>query len=170
EAARTSAALRARCGPGDLLRYARADRAARGASGVSGRRSTAAQSEREGGAAVERRRGLAGGRGGESVGLFQGDGAVAYRQCTHQASPLYGTEKTVMRHPVETDLALFAGRDLGFISEWQIRRHVSLCDECRATVDAFESLQSETAGLGDLPAEIAWNRMALEMKANIRLG
>ena len=75
-----------------------------------------------------------------------------------------------MKHPVETDLALFAGRDLGLVSEWRVRRHVSRCERCRAGVEAFESLQAETAALGELPAEIGWNRLASEMKANIRLG
>jgi len=75
-----------------------------------------------------------------------------------------------MKHPVEADLALFAGRDLNFLSEWRVGRHVSGCGECRATVEAFEALRSETATLGELPPEIAWNRLASEMKANIRLG
>ena len=56
-----------------------------------------------------------------------------------------------MKHPVEADLALFAGRDLNFLSEWRVGRHVSGCGECRATVESFESLRSETATLGDLP-------------------
>ena len=75
-----------------------------------------------------------------------------------------------MKHPVEADLALFAGHDLTFISEWRIRRHVSGCQQCRAAVDAFEALQSEVAKLGELPAEIGWTGLAAEMKANIRLG
>ena len=75
-----------------------------------------------------------------------------------------------MKHPVESDLALFAGRDLSFISEWRIRRHLAGCEQCRAGVAAFESLQRETASLGELPSDLAWNRLASEMKANIRLG
>ena len=75
-----------------------------------------------------------------------------------------------MKHPNEADLALFAGRDLNFVFEWRIGRHVSRCEQCRGTVDAFVSLRSETATLGELPAGIAWNRLASEMKANIRLG
>jgi len=75
-----------------------------------------------------------------------------------------------MKHPVEGDLALLAGRDLGFISDWRIRRHVAHCEQCRATVREFEGLQAETAGLAALPPDIGWNRLASEMKANIRLG
>ncbi len=75
-----------------------------------------------------------------------------------------------MKHPNEANLALFAGRDVNFVSGWRIGRHVSRCSQCRGTVDAFVSLRSETAGLNELPASIAWNRLASEMKANIRLG
>ncbi len=75
-----------------------------------------------------------------------------------------------MKHPDEADLALFAGHDLSFLMDWRIGRHVSRCEQCRGTVDAFVLLRSETAGLGELPPGIAWNRLASEMKANIRLG
>ena len=75
-----------------------------------------------------------------------------------------------MKHPDEGTLALFAGHDLNFLMDWRIGRHVAGCEQCRGTVDAYVSLRSETAGLGELPADIAWNRLAAEMKANIRLG
>ncbi len=75
-----------------------------------------------------------------------------------------------MKHPAESDLALFAGHDLSFVSEWRIGRHVTQCGECRAAVDAFVALRSEVAPLGQLPDDLGWNRLASEMKANIRLG
>jgi hypothetical protein len=75
-----------------------------------------------------------------------------------------------MKHPDEADLALFAGHDLNFVSKWRIGRHVSRCEQCREAVEAFNSLRIQTAALGELPAGIAWNRLASEMKANIRLG
>ena len=75
-----------------------------------------------------------------------------------------------MKHPAETDLALYAGHDLGFVAEWRIGRHLASCGECRATVDAFGSLRSEIAPLGELPEDLGWTRLASEMKANIRLG
>jgi hypothetical protein len=75
-----------------------------------------------------------------------------------------------MKHPAESDLALFAGHDLSFVSEWRIGRHVTRCGECRAAVDAFVALRSELAPLGELPGDLGWNRLASEMKANIRLG
>ena len=75
-----------------------------------------------------------------------------------------------MRHPAEADLALFAGHDLGFVSHWRIDRHVSQCEQCRETVNSFASLRAEIVPLAELPAGLAWNRLAAEMKANIRLG
>lgn len=75
-----------------------------------------------------------------------------------------------MKHPDEADLALHAGHDLGFVKEWRIKRHVSQCEQCRETVEEFASLRSATVQLGELPADINWKRLALEMKANIRLG
>ena len=75
-----------------------------------------------------------------------------------------------MKHPAESDLALFAGHDLSFVSEWRIGRHVARCGECRAAVDAFVALRSAVAPLGELPDDLGWNRLASEMKANIRLG
>lgn len=75
-----------------------------------------------------------------------------------------------MKHPNEADLALFAGHDLNFVSEWRIGRHVARCEQCRETADAFGSLRSDVAVLRELPADITWNRLASEMKANIRLG
>jgi hypothetical protein len=79
-------------------------------------------------------------------------------------------EKAVMKHPNEADLALYAGHDLNFVSEWRVGRHVAQCGDCRDSVDVFRSLRLETVRLGELPADIAWNRLASEMKANIRLG
>ena len=75
-----------------------------------------------------------------------------------------------MKHPVESDLALFAGHDLNFVSEWRVGRHVSRCERCRAIVEEFEAQQVDVAGLAELPSNIPWNRLASEMKANIRLG
>ncbi len=75
-----------------------------------------------------------------------------------------------MNHPSETRLALFAGHDLSFISEWRVGRHVARCEQCREIVDAFAALRTEAAALGELPREISWPRLASEMKANIRVG
>jgi hypothetical protein len=75
-----------------------------------------------------------------------------------------------MKHPAESELALFAGRDLGWVTGWRVGRHVRECEQCRGAVDGYRSLRSEISTLGELPAQVDWNRLASEMKANIRLG
>jgi len=74
-----------------------------------------------------------------------------------------------MTHPSESVLALFAGQDLGWFAQWRTRRHVAHCRECRAEVQAFVSLSESLAAL-DEPPPVSWNRLAAEMRANIRLG
>ena len=74
-----------------------------------------------------------------------------------------------MKHPDQATLALQAGGDLGWISRWRVARHLSQCDRCRDEVDAFTALREISPELGEIP-EVPWNRLAAEMKANIRLG
>ncbi len=74
-----------------------------------------------------------------------------------------------MKHPTESTLALYAGQDLGPFARWRTARHLAACPDCRGEVTAYSALRQETAGLNELPG-IAWNRLAAEMKANIRLG
>lgn len=80
----------------------------------------------------------------------------------------------MMRHPSETQIVLFAGRDLSRWERWRLARHIRHCSECRQQVQALHesrqqlrSLASETA---DLPAGLNWNRLAQEMTGNIRVG
>jgi anti-sigma factor RsiW len=74
-----------------------------------------------------------------------------------------------MKHPNEASLALFAGGELGRLRRWRIERHVNACAECRRDISDFSALRAEAVALAELP-EIAWNPVAAEMKANIRLG
>lgn len=74
-----------------------------------------------------------------------------------------------MTHPAPSTLAVYAGQDLGWFRRWSTARHLSHCQECRIQVHAFTAVSEELAGLNELPA-IAWNRLAADMKANIRLG
>jgi anti-sigma factor RsiW len=74
-----------------------------------------------------------------------------------------------MKHPSQARLALHAGGDLGFFARWRTERHLASCDECRAELTSFESMREILPDLGEIP-EIPWNRLAAEMKANIRLG
>jgi hypothetical protein len=74
-----------------------------------------------------------------------------------------------MRHPSQATLALHAGGDLAWFASWRTERHVSQCSQCREEIAAFEGLREALPGLVETP-EIPWNRLAAEMKANIRLG
>lgn len=74
-----------------------------------------------------------------------------------------------MTHPTQETLALHAGGDLGWIARWRTNRHLSRCERCREEVASFSGLREVLPDLNEIP-EIAWNRLATEMKANIRLG
>ena len=75
----------------------------------------------------------------------------------------------MVAHPSELDLALFAGGELGRWKQWRVERHLAGCDECRRDISDFSALRVESAALAGLP-EISWDRLAADMKANIRLG
>jgi anti-sigma factor RsiW len=74
-----------------------------------------------------------------------------------------------MKHPSQTTLALHAGGDLGRFARWRLDRHLADCDQCREEVAAFGDVREMLPELDEMP-EVAWNRLAAEMKANIRLG
>jgi hypothetical protein len=74
-----------------------------------------------------------------------------------------------MKHPNQATLALHAGGDLGRIARWRTGRHVARCERCREEMAAFEGMRQALPDLAEMP-EINWNRLAAEMKANIRLG
>ena len=74
-----------------------------------------------------------------------------------------------MKHPDQASLALHAGGDLGFFARWRVERHLAGCDRCRDEVDAFAATREIIPDLAEIP-EVPWNRLAAEMRANIRLG
>ncbi len=75
----------------------------------------------------------------------------------------------MMKHPSQTNLALFAGGELGRWTRWSVERHVGICGECRRDISDFSALRAEAAVLAELP-EVSWAALAADMKANIRLG
>lgn len=76
-----------------------------------------------------------------------------------------------MKHPSTAKLALYAGGDLAWIAALRVRFHLSRCGRCRQQVRAFAELRGQIASAArELPPEIDWNRLAAEMRANIRLG
>jgi hypothetical protein len=74
-----------------------------------------------------------------------------------------------MKHPNQATLALHAGRDLGLWARWNTQRHLSKCGVCRDEVAAFAGVREIIPELARIP-EVPWNRLAAEMRANIRLG
>jgi len=74
-----------------------------------------------------------------------------------------------MTHPNREALALHAGGDLGALARWRTERHISHCERCREEVAQYRRIRTIVPDLAEIP-EIPWNRLAAEMKANIRLG
>jgi hypothetical protein len=71
-------------------------------------------------------------------------------------------------HPNEMDLALLASGDVGRIQRFSLDRHLRNCSECSQKVEQFENLRANF--ILPEPADLSWNRLASEMRANIRLG
>jgi anti-sigma factor RsiW len=77
----------------------------------------------------------------------------------------------MMTHPVETQLALYTGGELGIAERWSVRRHLTKCPQCRRDVAAFTEQRRKIENLkAELPPELNWNRLADEMAGNIRVG
>jgi hypothetical protein len=79
-----------------------------------------------------------------------------------------------VRHPGQTQIALFAGGDLGRWERWRIRRHLAHCSGCqqeaRILRDASDRLRELTTEMPELPNGLSWNRLAQEMSGNISVG
>lgn len=71
-----------------------------------------------------------------------------------------------MKHLTETELALMAGDDCRWLESLRLGRHLRDCAECQEQVELFSALRREQMPL----PELDWNSLALEMRANIRLG
>ena len=60
-----------------------------------------------------------------------------------------------MRHPSETELALFAGGDLNVIRRFQVGRHIRDCARCSRETGAFASVRRELVNeAAQLPAHL----------------
>jgi hypothetical protein len=75
-----------------------------------------------------------------------------------------------MKHPSESDLALFAAGDLGWVKQKLTGRHVSQCGACQSIVVEYSELRPGAQAFPKLPGKLQWSRLASEMSANIRLG
>jgi anti-sigma factor RsiW len=77
----------------------------------------------------------------------------------------------MMRHLMETDLALYASGDLPFWRSALVQLHVRRCDACRGLVEALRADREELRrSSDDLPSNLDWEQLAAEMTANIRVG
>lgn len=74
-----------------------------------------------------------------------------------------------MRHPNQATLALHAGGDLGLFRRWLTARHLAHCPVCSEEIAGFEEMRELLPELAELP-DVSWNRLAAEIKANVRLG
>jgi anti-sigma factor RsiW len=74
-----------------------------------------------------------------------------------------------MKHPSQEILALHAGGDLSWIARWKTARHLAGCERCTLEVAEFGALREVLPELNQIP-EVPWNRIAADMRANIRLG
>jgi hypothetical protein len=79
-----------------------------------------------------------------------------------------------MTHPLQTQIALFAGGDLGRWERWRISRHIANCAPCREEVQALREARNQLRDLAgempELPNALNWDRLADEMTGNIRVG
>ncbi|MBI3667243.1 MAG: zf-HC2 domain-containing protein [Acidobacteria bacterium] len=71
-----------------------------------------------------------------------------------------------LRHPEETDLALFAGGELGPLARWRIEGHLSGCAACRQAVGEFFELRSRAMDLAELPA-LDWSQIAARIHRRV---
>jgi anti-sigma factor ChrR (cupin superfamily) len=75
------------------------------------------------------------------------------------------------KHPSPDQLALHAGGDLPLAARLRLAWHLRVCPRCAAEVRRLAECRSLLArGANELPAGLDWQRLALEMRANIRLG
>ena len=78
----------------------------------------------------------------------------------------------MVKHPEAQELALYVSRDLSAWRNFAVGRHVSACPSCRREVALLGNAASAFASEVDLipGGTAAWDRLAAEMRANIRLG
>jgi hypothetical protein len=76
-----------------------------------------------------------------------------------------------VKHPTESALALYAGRDLGFGLKLRIGAHMRGCGHCRRRVEQYREVRGWLGGQDEeMPAGVDFDVLAAEVKANIRLG
>lgn len=76
------------------------------------------------------------------------------------------------RHPSEADFALLAGGDCGRLQRFRLNGHLARCGDCRDTLASFGELRLAVREFAepDFSNDTDWDRLAAEMRANIRVG
>lgn len=76
-----------------------------------------------------------------------------------------------MKHPSIDQLAMYAGGELAWWTHWTLRRHIGGCAQCQYEVTLFQEAAAAVREEADqMPAGVQWDRLAAEMRANVRLG
>jgi hypothetical protein len=76
-----------------------------------------------------------------------------------------------MKHPTDSELALYAGGDLPAVEKWRVQYHLHVCDSCRGEVDGFRAASLDLKNVTSrMPLHLNWERVSAEMTANIHLG
>lgn len=76
-----------------------------------------------------------------------------------------------MRHPVESEIALYSAGDLPLWRGAVVRLHVSGCATCQDRIGAYRTDRLSVRELAvDMPTGVNWDRLAAEMSANVRVG
>lgn len=73
-------------------------------------------------------------------------------------------------HIPPTDLALYAGGDLPWWQQLRVAWHLRNCARCRSEVEAFRRALAALREHGLEAADLDWEPLEAEMRANIRLG
>jgi hypothetical protein len=74
-------------------------------------------------------------------------------------------------HPNENQISLYAGGELTLLERFRADLHIRGCESCRAKVDSLRCGIAELrSAAGELPENLNWDRLAMEMTGNIRVG
>lgn len=76
-----------------------------------------------------------------------------------------------MTHLADATLALYAGKELDWLTRLRISLHLRGCERCRRHARELRQVREWMHGQGqEMPAGVRWDALAAEMTANVRLG
>jgi anti-sigma factor RsiW len=75
------------------------------------------------------------------------------------------------QHIAETDLALYVSGDLRLVNRLSVHLHQRGCEPCRRRIEAYRADRERVKDIAaEMPEGVDWDRLAMEMSANIRVG